>query len=87
MWGYDEREDSWGPQVRGLHAVFLSTTWGQCCQRLTATGQEAAEQPLVATSNHKDDTDKNKLKMFLLLLVVSLLQEDNGSTKATPELL
>lgn len=46
-----------------LHVVFLSTTWGQCCQRLTATGRAAAGQALVATSNHKDDTDLNKLKL------------------------
>lgn len=44
------------PQVRGLHVVFLSTTWGQCCHRLTATGQAVAGQALLATSNHKDDT-------------------------------
>lgn len=80
--------DVWDPQVRGLGVVFFSATWGQCCQRLTATGQEAAGQALVATSNHKDDTDKNKIKLggFFQLIMI-LLWYDNVSAPASPELL
>lgn len=49
------------PQVRGQPVDLLSTTWGQCCQRLAPTGQAAAAaagQAAEATSNHTDDTDK-----------------------------
>lgn len=64
MCGYIDRDDPWDPSGQRMCSFPINHMGAVLpkayCNR---TGSSSRRMALVATSNHKDDTDKNKLKL------------------------